>query len=257
MWLLQHHPEVPSPKLYDYVVQTGELWDTPYFVMSEIPGQTLMEVASSMTSAELEQVGLDLRCCLAALRTIPNPHPFAVCNASGGPMTAPYFTRHYPEEPFKTVDDFYAWIRKNMTGDRDWPIVETWLAAAIAKSEDPPVFSHGDVADHNIMVDKGRLSGLVDWAEAGWFPAYWEYATAMNRIDEQTEQFKTVINIALPDHYEDERQGLIHAYRFQNFDLPDPWRWAKNADQDRKSGSAPGVTESNKVTAAETQDSGP
>ncbi|KAF2161289.1 hypothetical protein M409DRAFT_28327 [Zasmidium cellare ATCC 36951] len=40
-------------------------------------------------------------------------------------------------------------------------------------------FSHGDLHLHNIMVagtpGSRRVSGLVDWGFAGWFPEYWEY----------------------------------------------------------------------------------
>ncbi|KAL9023071.1 MAG: hypothetical protein Q9196_007400 [Gyalolechia fulgens] len=43
-----------------------------------------------------------------------------------------------------------------------------------------PLFTHGDVAPRNTMVDEsGRITGIVDWELAGWYPDYWEYANIM------------------------------------------------------------------------------
>jgi aminoglycoside phosphotransferase len=36
-------------------------------------------------------------------------------------------------------------------------------------------FTHGELRPHNILILNGRLSGLVDWGTAGWFPEYWDY----------------------------------------------------------------------------------
>lgn len=42
------------------------------------------------------------------------------------------------------------------------------------------VFTHADIAPRNIMVDEHyRISGIIDWETAGWYPDYWEYANIM------------------------------------------------------------------------------
>lgn len=42
------------------------------------------------------------------------------------------------------------------------------------------LFTHGDVAPRNIMVDEsGHITGIIDWEQAGWYPDYWEYANIM------------------------------------------------------------------------------
>ncbi len=41
------------------------------------------------------------------------------------------------------------------------------------------VFTHGDLWDHNIMVDQGHINGIVDWECAGWLPEYWEYTSIL------------------------------------------------------------------------------
>lgn len=46
--------------------------------------------------------------------------------------------------------------------------------------------SHGDLALRNIVVDgRGRLVGLVDWENAGWYPDYWELTAFYSTIPQQ------------------------------------------------------------------------
>ncbi|GAB1198429.1 hypothetical protein APSETT444_007748 [Aspergillus pseudonomiae] len=42
------------------------------------------------------------------------------------------------------------------------------------------VFTHGDIAARNIMVDdQNAVTGILDWEYAGWYPDYWGYAQIM------------------------------------------------------------------------------
>lgn len=42
------------------------------------------------------------------------------------------------------------------------------------------VFTHGDIAPQNIMIDESNhITGIIDWENAGWYPDYWEYANIM------------------------------------------------------------------------------
>ncbi|KAF5635703.1 hypothetical protein F25303_8380 [Fusarium sp. NRRL 25303] len=40
------------------------------------------------------------------------------------------------------------------------------------------VFTHSDINMRNILMHNGRISGIVDWENSGWFPDYWEYTKA-------------------------------------------------------------------------------
>jgi aminoglycoside phosphotransferase (APT) family kinase protein len=37
------------------------------------------------------------------------------------------------------------------------------------------VFTYGDLNMRNIMVENGKVTGIVDWETAGFYPSYWEY----------------------------------------------------------------------------------
>jgi hypothetical protein len=43
------------------------------------------------------------------------------------------------------------------------------------------VFTHADLNPINVMVSKDspcQVLAIVDWQQAGWYPAYWEYCKA-------------------------------------------------------------------------------
>jgi hypothetical protein len=42
------------------------------------------------------------------------------------------------------------------------------------------VFTHGDLVACNIQLVPGqaKVAAILDWAQAGWYPAYWEYCKA-------------------------------------------------------------------------------
>ncbi|KAF8878819.1 hypothetical protein CPB85DRAFT_1498536 [Mucidula mucida] len=63
-------------------------------------------------------------------------------------------------------------IRLGMSGKHRPPARHTPASHALRH---PIVFTHNDIALRNIMVDGDRVTGLIDWECAGWFPAHWEY----------------------------------------------------------------------------------
>lgn len=48
-------------------------------------------------------------------------------------------------------------------------------------SEEPIMFTHNDLVPLNILLTPGpnpKIATIIDWAQAGWYPAYWEYCKA-------------------------------------------------------------------------------
>lgn len=46
------------------------------------------------------------------------------------------------------------------------------------EGEIPVVFTHNDLLPPNTLLTRGpnpRVAAVIDWAQAGWYPAYWEY----------------------------------------------------------------------------------
>jgi aminoglycoside phosphotransferase (APT) family kinase protein len=44
------------------------------------------------------------------------------------------------------------------------------LCSEISGSE--LVFTHGDLVPRNILVQDGHVTGVIDWGQSGWYPAY-------------------------------------------------------------------------------------
>lgn len=45
----------------------------------------------------------------------------------------------------------------------------------------PVVFTHNDLCPPNILLSHGpnpRVVAVIDWAQSGWYPSYWEYCKA-------------------------------------------------------------------------------
>ncbi|KAF2962802.1 hypothetical protein GQX73_g10769 [Xylaria multiplex] len=44
----------------------------------------------------------------------------------------------------------------------------------------PVVFTHNDLVACNILVGRNssNIAAIIDWGQAGWYPAYWEYCKA-------------------------------------------------------------------------------
>lgn len=57
----------------------------------------------------------------------------------------------------------------------------------------PIVFTHGDLAACNILVTRGAnpsVAAIIDWAQAGWYPSYWEWCKAkwVDDMDRATQE---------------------------------------------------------------------
>lgn len=82
--------------------------------------------------------------------------------------------------PFSTVKDFNDWFSY---------LPQLWLPPSKKYNDrqflpDGGVikFTHGDLHRGNIIISSSkpaRILAIVDWAQAGWYPDYWEYCKAL------------------------------------------------------------------------------
>ena len=85
------------------------------------------------------------------------------------------FSRHMwpPKHTFSSVGEFLNHYREMLMLFCTEQYTESLLSriprnAAIQ-------FTHGDLLPKNIIVEGSRITGIVDWATGGFYPAYWEY----------------------------------------------------------------------------------
>ncbi|KAB8203290.1 hypothetical protein BDV34DRAFT_227549 [Aspergillus parasiticus] len=120
-----------------------------------------------------EQLSKDLKSFLSQLRCIPNQTSYCFGNSHGGPLN----DHRFPSGtggPFHRISEFntllvHSYVRKE-TKDK---------IAAVHAHPYRSVFTHADLHPSNILIDRGRLSGIVDWECAGFYPKYWEFTKLM------------------------------------------------------------------------------
>jgi hypothetical protein len=115
----------------------------------------------------------DLQGHLGQLRSLPKQvaPAHAICNAIGGPCHD--FRISASQEWIEERGDFFGPF---VNEDEFNKTLQTPALPGITHSSGHKiVFTHGDINMRNVMVHNGRISGIIDWENAGWFPDYWEY----------------------------------------------------------------------------------
>ncbi|KAI0839737.1 kinase-like protein [Hypoxylon sp. FL0890] len=171
--LLRRRTDVPVPKPLDIVSDDKDT----YLVVSRLPGQLVGYRIDFLSDEKLCNLVRDLQYCLKTMRNLQRD-PGVQGTISNTTGQAIYDGRiiaavEYDESrgefigPFSTEDEFNKILRSPHIPD------------VMHRSGHQIVFTHGDINMRNILVDKnGRLSGIVDWETAGWYPDYWEYTKA-------------------------------------------------------------------------------
>jgi thiamine kinase-like enzyme len=69
-------------------------------------------------------------------------------------------------------------------------------------------FTHGDLNLRNIMIDGApgavKISAIIDWEQAGWYPAYWEYCKSLIAVPYDHEWRDSGWSDTVMYRYEDE-----------------------------------------------------
>ncbi|KAL2222235.1 hypothetical protein M432DRAFT_666662 [Thermoascus aurantiacus ATCC 26904] len=80
-----------------------------------------------------------------------------------------------PCGPFENVVEFHRASRDGLEYPTGVTEVDDMIAAQ--ESRDYSVkFTHGDIAWRHIYYADGKITGIIDWEYAGWYPGHWEYA---------------------------------------------------------------------------------
>ncbi|POR32239.1 Uncharacterized protein TPAR_07550 [Tolypocladium paradoxum] len=170
--LVRRHTCIPVPHPLDLASNSEE----SYLLTCRVPGHRLGMCIDTLSDDEANTLLYDLQKCLTELRAIPKEvaPEYAITNALG---KACYDYRinaglDYDEDrgdfvgPFVSEEEFNETLKVGA------------LPNTSHRSGHKIVFTHGDLNMRNVLVRDGRLSGIVDWENAGWYPEYWEYTKA-------------------------------------------------------------------------------
>lgn len=95
--------------------------------------------------------------------------------------------------------DIFIHLRPQLEGPFLGPnaVKEFQEACGIDIRDDVPiVFTHNDLCPPNILLSHGpnpTVVAIIDWAQSGWYPSYWEYCKA-RRVGLQDEHLDAAGN---------------------------------------------------------------
>lgn len=190
---LERVSSIPSPRLYAMYRED----DVLYLVMEFKRGKQLDDVWSTLSEAAKLGIATQLRGIMDDLRGISSPGTLG--SVSKGPVPHRFFwsPEPYPaiNGPFEREEDFSMAMAKRAQGAWDTSNTTTkwtseWLARHLPKvlNGHRCVFTHGDFQMKNILVEESpdghdesdspswKVTALLDWEDAGWYPDYWEYS---------------------------------------------------------------------------------
>jgi len=164
---------LPVPQIHCAFVRNG----MSYIVMERLDGELLGNCWRSMTEPDRLGVVQHMKDLMVELRSISPVEPGKVGNVEYGKL-ADFRLPMAPCGPFDTVMDFQRHMIWNLRVTGGDPDKETLFQAS---NEDwPTCFTHADLNGGNVLVKGDKVSGILDWEMAGWYPVYWEYVLASN-----------------------------------------------------------------------------
>lgn len=151
--------------------------------MTLAPGSPLESIWDSLDESNKERLCREIWSMIMQWRQIPRPHDLAhlfQCLADGSAATRDPLLEDLEDPPRSLSSDeaLRARIHQHYL-HHNGRLYEDTLPSILPRSK-ASIFTHGDVAPRNIMVDQsGHITGIIDWELAVWYPDYWEYANIM------------------------------------------------------------------------------
>ncbi|WP_328328729.1 aminoglycoside phosphotransferase family protein [Kribbella sp. NBC_00382] len=157
----------------------GDGPDGPWYVSERLPGRTLYDAWPAADSRTRQAMIESLGAALRALHRVPVPAdllpPWLVDALAGKPWPA-----FHPPVVSATLQQVEAASRVPGHDSRLLADVSDWIQERLPLfAADVPVLVHGDLHGSNVIVDHGRVSGLIDFAEALAQPADVELDTIL------------------------------------------------------------------------------
>ncbi|KAI0411644.1 kinase-like domain-containing protein [Xylaria grammica] len=154
---------VDVPEVFGWARDQGQT----FLYMSLVDGDPLSERWPGMTTQERLTICVELRSAVSAWRNLRQGEGTCyIGSIHKQPLTDIFFTmREQVMGPFQGVDAVQQF--------------QDALGIDVA-NPGPVVFTHNDLVACNILVKRNspNLAAIIDWGQAGWYPAYWEYCKA-------------------------------------------------------------------------------
>lgn len=169
---------IPTPRVLHHAPLTDTAvapWDwmngTWYFFMEECQGVPLDTVIGHMSSAELDHIADQLLSVLKEMRSYSSE---TLGSVTGGPYNNRFmpFPWH-PPHAFSTTEEYLDHYRDMFLEFCGSEYVEELFSHFPTDAQ--VHLTHGDLLPRNILVDGSKITAIIDWETAGYYPEFWEY----------------------------------------------------------------------------------
>ncbi|KAL2204481.1 hypothetical protein CC79DRAFT_1278988 [Sarocladium strictum] len=178
--------EIQVPEVFGWRRHSTQHGDQLFVYMSLIEGQTLRVAWPSLTEDDKVAIQSDLRHVVKNLRGLTQDNPQSISSVNGGDVLDRYFSPDYEKGPFPDCKTFHDWMFAAAT--RQFPAEDGTIKCLdhpdmcrdLLPDDAKVYFTHGDLTLSNIMVSghpgSCRVTAIIDWEQAGWYPEYWEFS---------------------------------------------------------------------------------
>ncbi|KAF8066784.1 hypothetical protein FPV67DRAFT_1417237 [Lyophyllum atratum] len=166
--------------------------------MEEIRGVSLDKVVDNLSKEQQLHIALQLSAILGQMRTFQSKTLGSITGGSyRNVMAVPQPLQ--PKHAFATMSEFRDYFRDLLVKCRrfEWQIEKIMSCIPL---NCPIRFTHGDLVPKNIMVDGSTVTGVIDWANAGFYPEFWEYAR-MNDPNFMSPGWSNILQIVFPGEH--------------------------------------------------------
>ncbi|OJD26514.1 hypothetical protein ACJ73_02109 [Blastomyces percursus] len=193
------HTTIPVPKVHDVRYEDGRV---TAITMDYMPGKRLDEAWDSMDLDQKLFVSQQLNGYVSQMRNLKSNYIGALERGKA------IIGQHGSLEggPFDSEQLFNEFILSDIV--RTAPDLLRHNAKHALEDSHQIVFTHADLAPRNILVNEdGRVTALLDWGKAGWYPEYWEYVRALRQLKPMPD-WPDYVSRILPALYEKEYIGM-------------------------------------------------
>ncbi|OJJ03199.1 hypothetical protein ASPVEDRAFT_134045 [Aspergillus versicolor CBS 583.65] len=199
---------IPVPEVYDAYID--ESIDRGVIVMEYIEGDVLRDVWDDMADDEQEGVISQLRGHMEELRGIKGDFIGSIDRTA---CEDPIFTSELGMfGPYANENEFLEGVVRAMENALGGPWVRQTAGFLRALPRHQIVMTHADLTPRNLLVKEGKVTGIIDWEMAGFFPEFWEYTKALCYPDWESRWYSENAVERILLSYPLEHAVMIHVY---------------------------------------------